>query len=110
MQVARSPTPSSPDGVALRELALRGLLGVLALGACTEQRARLEGQPGVYFEVAADAVREVPRAAIRLGECYGILAAARPTAPRIRSPALRRPRTRVSWPYLTRPRLRHVRG
>lgn len=71
MQVARSPTPSSPDGVALRELALRGLLGVLALGACTEQRARLEGQPGVYFEVAADAVREVPRAAIRLGECYG---------------------------------------
>ena len=71
MSVACSPFPSSLTGVAPHELALRGLLGLMTLGACTEQRAQLEGQPGVYFEVAADPVREVPRAAIRLGDCYG---------------------------------------
>ncbi|MGB1699542.1 MAG: hypothetical protein ACPHRO_06305, partial [Nannocystaceae bacterium] len=39
--------------------------------ACSERTTILEGQAGTPFPVAAEDDREVPRAAVRLGECEG---------------------------------------
>ena len=50
----------------------RGLICAAALAtACSERTVVLEGQAATPFEVAAEDSRDIPRAAVRLGECGG---------------------------------------